>query len=204
MENTQMIPMEFESSNGTLLVNENGSINENSDFDNDSWLSDISKVDIEELDNYYKLQGLVKCEFGDVLDFGWWKGNYNKPDRDWRMETFHKQDLEEAEVNTIILIKMFPSFATEDECEITKREYNSMMSACTTKQKELMNSIFGAEPFKKKVMFMCTKDFGFDFSKGKEYEFVSVTSDGYKLINEHNDVHTISVGKWADYFYRID
>ena len=102
------------------------------------------------------------------------------------------------------LIKMFPSFATEDECEITKREYNSMMSACTTKQKELMNSIFGAEPFKKKVMFMCTKDFGFDFSKGKEYEFVSVTSDGYKLINEHNDVHTISVGKWADYFYRID
>ena len=55
MENTQIIPMEFESSNGTLLVNENGSINENSDFDKDSWLSDISKVDIEELDNYYKL-----------------------------------------------------------------------------------------------------------------------------------------------------
>ena len=104
MENTQIIPMEFESSNGTLLVNENGSINENSDFDKDSWLSDISKVDIEELDNYYKLQGLVKCEFGDVLDFGWWdkKGNYNKPERNWRMETFHKQDLEEDEVNTIV------------------------------------------------------------------------------------------------------
>ena len=105
MENTQLTPMEFESSNGTLLVNENGSINKDSDFDNDSWLSEISKVDIEELDNYYKLQGLERCEGGDVLDFGWWdkKGNYNKPDRDWRMEIFHKQDLEEAEVNTIIV-----------------------------------------------------------------------------------------------------
>jgi hypothetical protein len=58
MENTQLTPMEFEGSNGTLLVNENGSINKDSDFDNDSWLSEISKVDIEELDNYYKLQGL--------------------------------------------------------------------------------------------------------------------------------------------------
>lgn len=104
MKDIQVIPMEFESSNGTLLVNENGSINENSDFDNDSWLSDISKVDIEELDNYYKLQGLGKCEGGDVLDFGWWdkKGNYDKPDRDWRIETFHKQDLKEEEVNTIV------------------------------------------------------------------------------------------------------
>ena len=102
------------------------------------------------------------------------------------------------------LIKMFPSFATEDECEITKREYNSMMSACTIKQKELMNSIFGAEPFKKKVMFMCTKDFGYAFSEGKEYELVSVTSDGYELINENNGTHRISVGRWADYFYRID
>ena len=102
------------------------------------------------------------------------------------------------------LIKMFPYFATEDECSITKREYNSMMSACTTKQKELMNSIFGAEPFKKKVMFMCTKDFGFSFSEGKEYELVSFTSDGYQLIDENKSKHTISVGKWADYFYRID
>ena len=96
--------MEFESSNGTLLVNENGSINENSDFDKDSWLSDISKVDIEELDNYYKLQGFVKCEGGDVLDFGWWdkKDKYNKPERNWRIETFHNQELEEEEVSTIV------------------------------------------------------------------------------------------------------
>ena len=102
------------------------------------------------------------------------------------------------------LTKMFHSFVTEDECAITESEYNSMMSACTQKQKELMNSIFGAEPFKERVMFMCTKDFGFDFSEGKEYELVSVTSDGYKLINEQNATHTISVGRWADYFYRVD
>jgi hypothetical protein len=102
------------------------------------------------------------------------------------------------------LIKMFPSFATEDKCEITESEYDSMMSACTIKQKELMSSIFGAEPFKKKVMFMCTKDFGYAFSKGKEYELVSVTSDGYELINENNGKHHVSVGRWADYFYRID
>jgi hypothetical protein len=106
MMNTEMTPMEFESSNGTLLVNEDGLINENSDFENDSWLSDISKVDIEELDNYYKIQGLKKCESGDVLDFGWWdkKGNYNKPQRDWRINIFHKQDLVEEEVNTIVSI----------------------------------------------------------------------------------------------------
>ena len=104
MKSTQVIPMDFESSCGTLLVNENGSINKDSDFDNDSWLSKISKVDIEELDNYYKIQGLGKCECGDVLDFGWWdkKGNYNKPDRSWRVEIFHKQNLEEDEVSTII------------------------------------------------------------------------------------------------------
>ena len=100
--NTEITSMQFESSNGTLLVNEDGLINENSDFENDSWLSDILKVDIEELNNYYKIQGLKKCEDGDVLDFGWWdkKGNYNKPQRDWRINIFHKQDLEEEEVNT--------------------------------------------------------------------------------------------------------
>ena len=116
MKNTQLIPMEFESSNGTLLVNENGSINEGSEFDNDSWLSEISKVDLEELNNYYNLQGLGKCKGGDVLDFGWWdrKGNYNKPDRNWRIETFHKQDLE-SEVNSII-VKSFQWIEDNRNC----------------------------------------------------------------------------------------
>lgn len=98
----ELIPMEFESSNGTLLVNKNGTIDKNSDLSD--WLLDIEKVDIEELDNYYKLNGLKICEGGDVLDFGWWdkKGNYNKPEKDWRLETFHKQGLSSKKVKKIV------------------------------------------------------------------------------------------------------
>lgn len=100
MKNTELTPMEFESSNGTLLVNEDGSINKDSDFDNDSWLSEILKVDIEELDNYYKIQGLGKCEGGDVLDFGYWTkgGVYNAPSLRWRLETFHPIDFKTYQV----------------------------------------------------------------------------------------------------------
>jgi len=96
--------MEFESSNGTLLLTSDGLVHDRSDFDSDSWLKDISKVDIEELNHYYKIQGLGKCDSGDVLDFGWWdkKGNYNKPERNWRMETFHNQDLTEGEVKGVV------------------------------------------------------------------------------------------------------
>jgi|TARA_R110002012_G_scaffold55850_2_gene142524 hypothetical protein len=96
--------MEFISSNGTLLVNKNGTVHKDSDLD--GWLLDIAKVDLEELDNYYKIQTLNECEGGDVLDFGWWdkKGNYNKPEKVWRIETFHKPELNEKEVEKIVNI----------------------------------------------------------------------------------------------------
>lgn len=96
--------MEFESSNGTLLLNCDGLVHVRSDFDPNSWLKDISKVDIEELDHYYKIQGLGKCDSGDVLDFGWWdkNGNYNKPERNWRMDMFHNQYLTEDEVKDVV------------------------------------------------------------------------------------------------------
>lgn len=98
----RVIPMDFESSNGTLLVNEDGTINKNSDLS--GWLLDIVKVDIEELDNYYKLQDLGVCEGGDVLDFGWWdkEGKYNEPDKIWRLETFHNPDLSDKKVKEIV------------------------------------------------------------------------------------------------------
>jgi len=82
----ELIPMQFESSFGILLVNEDGTIHKDSDFDTTSWLSDIRKVDIQELDNYYLSKGWGKAQGGDVLDFGWWdkKGNYNKPSKKWR------------------------------------------------------------------------------------------------------------------------
>ena len=81
----ELIPMQFDSSFGILLVNEDGTIHEDSDFDT-SWLSDIHKVDIEELDNYYLSKGWDKTKGGDVLEFGWWdkEGNYNEPNKKWR------------------------------------------------------------------------------------------------------------------------
>jgi hypothetical protein len=81
----ELIPMQFQSSFGILFVNEDGTIHEESDFEN-SWLSEIHKVDIEELDNYYLSQGLDKAQGGDVLEFGWWdkQGNYNEPNKKWR------------------------------------------------------------------------------------------------------------------------
>ena len=102
MENKDLTPMEFDSSNGLLLVNENGSIHKDSDIE--GWLTDISKVDLEELDNYYKLQGIGLCEGGDVLDFGWWdkNGEYNKPDRLWRIEVFHNQEIKNSKVASIV------------------------------------------------------------------------------------------------------
>ncbi len=102
MNNNELIPMEFESSNGLLLVNEDGTINENSEIS--EWLLDIEKVDIEELDNYYKIQGLGQCEGGDVLDFGWWdkEGNYNQPEKNWRLEVFHNTELNDKEVDEVV------------------------------------------------------------------------------------------------------
>jgi hypothetical protein len=100
--NNKLIPMEFESSNGILLVNEDGTINKDSELS--EWLLEIQKVDIEELDNYYKIQGLELCDGGDVLDFGWWdkKGNYNQPEKSWRLETFHRQDMSEKKIKNIV------------------------------------------------------------------------------------------------------
>ena len=103
-ENKESTLMEFESSNGTLLLNRDGLVDVRSDIAPHSWLENISRVDIEELDHYYKIQGLGKCTGGDVLDFGWWdkKGCYNKPEIDWRMETFHCQYLTEDEVKDVV------------------------------------------------------------------------------------------------------
>ena len=105
---TELIPMEFISSYGALYVMEDGSVDEfRSDeypIDSDCWLVEIEKVDIQELDNYYKIQGLNPCQGGDVLDFGWWdkKGNYNKPDTEWRLDVFHNTTLNRKEVEKYV------------------------------------------------------------------------------------------------------
>ena len=101
---------EFISSHGTLIVNEDGTINKthpNSDLN--GWLKDIEIVDVEELKNYYLLSGLLsEIEdgdlSGDVLDFGYWdnKGVYQTPDLSWRETTFHRQDLQKKEIKEII------------------------------------------------------------------------------------------------------
>lgn len=104
MESANLIPMNFVSSNGTLIVNRDGSINQESEFDNESWLSEIAKVDVEELERYYKMQGLEVGLHGDVLDFGYWDndGNYNEPERSWREDVFHNVDFSKEHVASII------------------------------------------------------------------------------------------------------
>lgn len=102
------------------------------------------------------------------------------------------------------LVGMFPKFTFQDVCEITEGQYIMMYGACTANQAKLMDKIFGNHPFKKKVMFMCTKTLDDAFTKGKEYELVRTKSDGYVLVSDRNNNHTVTVGEWADYFYKID
>lgn len=102
------------------------------------------------------------------------------------------------------LIEMFPGFTTEDEVLVSKEQYDSMYAASTHVQRKLLNSIFGDEPFKEKVYFMCTKDLNDRFKQGSKYELFTTTSDGYILINEKGVEHTVTVGSWGDYFYKID
>lgn len=93
----------FISSCGELYVNFDGTIGKESEISD--WLLDISKVDVEELENYYKLNNLIGAlDGGDVLDFGWWdkEGEYNKPEKSWRLEVFHNQDFDEAKVLGIV------------------------------------------------------------------------------------------------------
>jgi proteasome lid subunit RPN8/RPN11 len=108
------------------------------------------------------------------------------------------------------LVGMFPQFAVEDTCEIKESEYKSMRDACTSHQREVLDSIFGEEPFKKKVYFMCTKNLRSKFTKkekftkGEKYELLSFDDDGYKFVDNEKIAHTVFAGSWADYFYRID
>lgn len=102
------------------------------------------------------------------------------------------------------LAEMFPRFAFQDVCEITEEQYTTMYKACTRHQARLMNQIFGKEPFKKKVMFMCTRTFDDVFTKDRTYELIENRDNGYVLLNNYKKRYTVTVGHWADYFHRID
>ena len=95
----------FISSNGDLYVNRDGTINqEKSDIDD--WLLDIAKVDLEELEHYYKLNEIEGGDLdGDVLDFGYWdkKGSYHQPDTDWRNRTFHNGFLGKNSIKEVLI-----------------------------------------------------------------------------------------------------
>jgi predicted phosphatase len=97
-----IIGMEFESSNGTIYVDEKGNVLPHSELSD--WLEDIKRVDIEELDLYYAMNGLGKAEGGDVLDFGYWDKDdkYHAPSMGWRSGTFHNQALDIVHVSRII------------------------------------------------------------------------------------------------------
>ena len=102
MKTKELIPMEFISSHGTLYVNEDGTINSiewEDSYDESSWLLDIERVDIEELDNYLSYYDFELADGGDVLDFAWWDkdGVYHLPSRQWREDTFHKVHISDEE-----------------------------------------------------------------------------------------------------------
>jgi len=102
MKTKELIPMEFISSHGTLYVNEDGTINNiewEDSYDESSWLLDIERVDIEELDNYLSYYDFELADGGDVLDFAYWDKNgvYHLPSRQWREDTFHKVPISDEE-----------------------------------------------------------------------------------------------------------
>jgi hypothetical protein len=93
----------FISSHGTLVVDCNGTIN-NELSDLSDWLNDIGKVDVEELDNYCCLSSVYPIDGGDVLDFGYWdkQGAYIEPNREWRERCFHNIVFTEKKNNELI------------------------------------------------------------------------------------------------------
>ena len=102
MKTKELIPMEFISSHGTLYVNEDGTINNiewEDSYDESSWLLDIERVDIEELDNYLSYYDFELADGGDVLDFAYCDKNgvYHLPSRQWREDTFHKVPISDEE-----------------------------------------------------------------------------------------------------------
>ena len=99
---------------------------------------------------------------------------------------------------------MFKGFATLNELEVPKKVYEIMRDACTVSQIEVLDKIFGKYPFKTDVYFMCTKSLEDRFVKGKKYRLFEIMNDGYLLENEFNREHRITVGSWADHFYRVD
>ena len=99
---------------------------------------------------------------------------------------------------------MFKGFATQDELEVTKVVYEIMRDACTVSQRKVFDKIFGEDPFKKEVYFMCTKSLEDRFVKGNKYRLIKIINNDYLLENEFGREHRVSVGSWADYFYRID
>lgn len=102
------------------------------------------------------------------------------------------------------LIDMFQGFSTQDELEVTKEVYETMRDACTVSQRKVFDKIFGENPFKTEVYFMCTKTLEDRFVEGKKYGLITNMDDGYILKNEVGTQHHVSVGNWADYFYKID
>ena len=102
------------------------------------------------------------------------------------------------------LIDMFQGFSTQDELEVTKEVYETMRDACTAYQRKVFDKIFGEDPFKTEVYFMCTKTLEERFVEGKKYGLITNMNDGYILKNEVGTQHHVSVGQWADYFYKID
>lgn len=105
---TQESLLEFISSNGTLIIDEKGNVN-HEESDLSDWLNTIKKVDMEELDNYYKIMNHnFLPESGDVLDFGYWdkQDRYHPPSRDWRYDTFHNPNQHER-TNELLILKAY-------------------------------------------------------------------------------------------------
>ena len=150
--------------------------------------------------NNYALCDLVNAKIETLPKQGVW----------WTREQFMTLHSVACESWRSKLVGMFPQFAVEDTCEIKESDYESMRDACTSLQRGVLDSIFGEEPFKKKVYFMCTKNLRSKFTKeekftkGEKYELLSFDDDGYKFVDNEKIGHTVFTGSWADYFYRID
>lgn len=89
----------FESSHGTLKVYGSGEVShKHSDYEEDSYLSEIVKIDMEEFDKFLLSKGntpeqIASTQHFDILNVCYWdkSGKYVKADTDWRDTHFFKR-----------------------------------------------------------------------------------------------------------------
>lgn len=96
----------FESSWGSFDCDKDGNvINLDAVDEEDNYLFNIQKVDLEEYKSFLKTKNLELSDSEDVLAVGFWDKNgiYNKADEDWRKEIFNNEKIKLSEKEKVVM-----------------------------------------------------------------------------------------------------